>query len=134
MVTIADDFTVATGLVTDAVARLAVEYDGTSMDLDLVDTRSPGLRAWSSPILAEYVDEAVAAGSGQPITLAGDTILRLTLTNMNLPTASTLDQVDPGTRYDGVGDIAEVYVGTDSGFERRTSINYDRVAALGAAG
>jgi hypothetical protein len=182
-----DGFTVTAGLVTDAVARLAVEYDGSSMDLDLVGTRSAGLRAWASSILAEdvdaivaydetdteiartvpddptsppfpvntepdegepqgdpvvltdvdlgrhgtydrvvlevadgghagwvaeFVDEAVAAGSGQPITLAGDAILRLTLTNMNLPTASSLDQVEPGTRYDGVGGIAEVYVGT----------------------
>lgn len=194
-VNVADGFTVTTGLVSDAVASLTVEYDGSTMDLDLVDTRSTGLRAWASPILAEdvdaivayndageeiartapddptsppfpadtqpdagdgqgdpvvltdvdlgrhgtydrvvlevadgghagweaeYVDQAVEQGSGRTITIDGDAILSLTLTNMSLPTESSLDQVEPGTRYDGVGDIAEVYVGTT--FEGTTQI------------
>jgi len=70
--------------------------------------------------VAEYVDEAVESGSGQPVPLAGDVILRLTLTNMALPTDSELDQVEPGSRYEGVGDIAEVYVGTT--FEGRIQV------------
>lgn len=186
-VTIDEGFTIAAGLVTDAVARVSAESDGSSTDLELIDTRSAGLRAWASPILAEdvdaivayddagteiartapddptsppfpadtepdegdsqgdpvvltdvdlgrhgtydrvvlevadgghagwqaeYVDQATAQGSGQTIDIEGDAILRLALSNMNLPTASDLDQVEPGTRYDGVGDIAEVYVGT----------------------
>jgi hypothetical protein len=194
-VTVADDFTVTTGLVTDAVARVTVESNGSSTDLNLTDTRSVGLHAWASPVLAadvdaivayddagteiarttpddptsppfpadtsrdegdaqgdpvvltdvdlgrhgtydrvvvevadgghagwdaEYVDQATAQGSGQTIAIEGDAILRLTLTNMNYPTESTLEQVEPGTRYDGVGDIAEVYVGTT--FEGITQI------------
>jgi hypothetical protein len=170
-VNVTEGFTVTTGLVTDAVARVAVEYDGSSMDLDLAETRSEGLRAWASPILAEgvdaivayddtdeevartapddptsppfpadtepdegdgqgdpvvltdvdlgrhgtygrvvvevadgghagwraeYVDEAIEQGSGQTIDFEGDAILRLTLSNMNFPTGSELDQVEPG--------------------------------------
>ncbi len=194
-VNVTEGFTVTTGLVTDAVARVAVEYDGSSMDLDLAETRSEGLRAWASPILAEgvdaivayddtdeevartapddptsppfpadtepdegdgqgdpvvltdvdlgrhgtygrvvvevadgghagwraeYVDEAIEQGSGQTIDFEGDAILRLTLSNMNFPTGSELDQVEPGTRYDGVGDISEAYVGTT--FEGLTQV------------
>lgn len=72
-VNLADGFTVATGLVTDAAARVTVEYgDGSTMDLGLIDTRSPGLRAWASPILAEDVDAVVTYDD------AGDEIARVT--------------------------------------------------------
>jgi hypothetical protein len=80
-------------------------------DRVVVEVADGGHAGWE----AEYVDQATAQGSGQTIAIAGDAILRLTLTNMNYPTGSTLEQIEPGTRYDGVGDIAAHQVAPDVG-------------------
>lgn len=60
-VTVEPGFTVVAGLVTDDVTRVVAEFgDGDAIDLPLIGTRSPGLLAWASPILHQYVDAIVA--------------------------------------------------------------------------
>lgn len=67
-VPIGDSFSVLTGVVTDAVSNVRVEYDdGASLPLELVATGSSGLRAWASPILADDVDAIVADDGEQEI-------------------------------------------------------------------
>lgn len=56
-----DAFSVVAGLVTPEVTRVTVEFQDTDeVELDLVATRSPDLRAWASPILRADLDAVVA--------------------------------------------------------------------------
>lgn len=55
-----DDFTIVAGVVTDEVASVEVEYEGGPAELELVDTRSPNLRAWGTHVLAADIEAIVA--------------------------------------------------------------------------
>lgn len=123
-VAVADDFTVAAGLATADVDRVVVEFDGTeSVDLDLVDIGSESLRAWASPILAEYIDVIVAYDGDQEVARTA-------------PDDATSPPFPADTAPDeGEGDGAPVTV-TDISFGHHQT--YDRavfeVAAGGHAG
>lgn len=98
-------------VVTDIATGHHQTYDRT-----VFEVAGGGHAGWST----EYVDEAVAIGSAQPIEVDGNAILEINLTNTRYPSATELDTYEPGTRFDGVHAIEEIYYGTT--FEGSTQV------------
>lgn len=100
-------------VVTDITVEAMATHDRVTLT-----TGGGGTAGW----MTEYVDEPTAQGSGNPVEVAGDATLQVTLTRMAYPTDSDVPAYDGPERIrpDGTTAIVEVVYGTT--FEGQTQL------------